>query len=120
MIGENSVAAATAVVGYNLANNTVWQSARMPRLLTGFALKGSAAAGDTKVDVLVDTTKVAEKFNTGTGFPNNDDLVPMNVVIPPNAMLNIYVTDAPATNPINVLVRLVELPMGAPAFRGRR
>lgn len=110
--GEASVAAATAVVGYDLAQATVWQSARTPRALVGFALKGSAAAGDTKVDILVDTFKIGEKFNTGTGFPNNDDVLPMRALIPPNALLHILVTDAPATNPINVLCQFVDLPMG--------
>lgn len=109
MIGENSVAAATAVVGYDLAKDTVWQSSRGARILSGFALKGSAAAGDTKVDILVDTVKVAEKFNTGTGFPNMDDVMPLGVFIPPTAVLHIYVTDAPATNPINVLLKFQEM-----------
>ena len=103
--GTNSVAAATAVVGYDLASGTVWQTAGNLRGLTGFAIKGSAAAVDTKVDVFIGMTKVGEAYNTGTGFPNNDDLIVFaDLAIPPGEPIHVYVTDAPATNPININV----------------
>ncbi len=103
-IGVNSVAAATAIVGYDLAQNTIWQQQSTPRVLKGFALKGSTAAGDTKVSMYIDTVKVGEFYNTGTAFPNIDDVFPMNNYVPPGAQLHIYVDDAPATNVLNVKV----------------
>lgn len=103
-VGQTSVAAATAVVGYDLANGTNWQNQSKHRALTGFAIKGSAAAGDTKVDLLIDTVKVGEFYNISTGFPNMDDLIPMdNLFIPAGAQVHVLVTDAPATNPINIM-----------------
>lgn len=109
-VGQNSVAAATAVIGYDLAGNTIWQQQGTGRALTGFALKGSAAANDTKVDVFIDTVKVGEFYNTNTGFPNMDDVIPMpGNYVPPHSQIHIYVTDAPATNPINLILIWAEL-----------
>ena len=103
--GQASVAAATAVVGYDLATGTIWQQSSVGRALTGFAIKGSAAAGDTKVSVYVDTVKVAEAYNINTGFPNNDDLITLDSnYVPAGAMIHIYVDDAPGTNPINLIL----------------
>lgn len=104
-VGQTSVAAATAVVGYDLATATIWQQSSVDRALTGFALKGSAAAVDTKVSLYVDTVKIGEFFNTNTGFPNQDDVVDLDDnYVPAGAMIHIYVDDAPATNPINVIL----------------
>jgi len=101
-VGQFSVAAATAVVGYDLAKDTIWQQQGKRRALTGFALKGSAAANDTKVSLFVDTVKIAEFYNNDTGFPTMDHLIPLDMnYVPPNSMIHIYVDDAPATNPIN-------------------
>ncbi len=104
-MGSASIAAATAVVGYDLAQNTNWQQQGRPRAIKALALKGSGAAGDTKVDLFVDQVKVGEFFNSGTGFPNMDDLFPMGAVgVPPHSQIHVYVTDAPVTNPINLQI----------------
>ena len=103
-IGQNSVAAATAVVGYDLAAGTIWQQQSQDRALTGFGVKGSAAAGDTKVSLYIDAVKVAELYNTSTGFPNQDDVAELDAYCPGGSQLHIYVDDAPGTNPINVIV----------------
>lgn len=103
--GVSSTAAATAVLGYDLATGTIWQQQSKNRFLTGMALKGSAAAADTKVDLFIDTVKIGEFFNTNTGYPNMDDVVPLDGnYCPPGSQIHIYVTDAPATNPIFVLL----------------
>jgi len=108
--GEFSVAAATAVVGYDLATGTIWQQQSVDRALTGFALTGSAAAGDTKVDLYVDTVKVGEYYNTVTGFPTMDHLKPVDrIFVPAGSLLHIYVTDAAATNPINGILMWEEV-----------
>jgi hypothetical protein len=102
-VGVNSVAAATAVVGYDLSSNTIWQQQSQDRFLTGIALTGSAAAGDTKVDLFVDQAKVGEFYNSKTGFPNRDDVIELQGnYVPAGAQIHIFVTDAPGTNPINV------------------
>lgn len=104
-VGQFSVAAATAVVGYDLAKDTIWQSVGYDRALTGFGLKGSAAGGDTKVRLMIDTVEIGEYFNISTGFPNNDDLIQLDdLYCPANSQIHLYVTDAPLTNPINGLL----------------
>lgn len=102
---EVTVAAATAVLEYDLlTNREEYRQAPYPRLLKGVALKGSAAAGDTAVAIKRGTTEVGRVYNSGTGFPNRDDLKAVNVPVPPNAPLKLEVVDAPATNPINALL----------------
>lgn len=100
-VGQFSVAAATAVVGYDLAQQTIWQQQMNHRVLTGFGLCGSAAGGDTKVSIYVDSVKVAEFFNVTTGFPTRDHVAPFTAVVPAGGQIHIYVDDAPGTNPIN-------------------
>ena len=104
-VGQNSVAAATAVVGYDLSTNQIWQQSSTDRAITGFALKGSAAANDTKVSLYVDTVKIGEFYNTSTGFPNMDDLIDIDdAYVPAGAQIHIYVDDAASTNPINLIL----------------
>lgn len=109
-VGEASVAAATAVLGYDMTQNTIWQQQGIARALSGIAVTGSAAAGDAKVDLFIDTFKVGEFFNTTTGFPTMDHVFPLgNNFVPPHSQLHIFVTDAPATNPLNVKLLWREL-----------
>jgi len=104
-VGQISIAAATAVLGYDLFQNTIFQQQGKNRALTGVALKGSTAAADTKVDLFIDTVKLGEFYNTGTAFPNMDDVIPLDGnFVPAGTQLHMYVTDAPATNPINAIV----------------
>ena len=97
-----SVAAAVALVGADLVVGERWKEQPNDRVLTGIGMMGSAAAGDTVVDLMVDETRVAQLTNQGIGFPNNDDMVEVSVIIPANAELSAVVTDAAATNPINL------------------
>mgnify|MGYP001608579721 CR=1 FL=1 len=105
-----SIAAATAILGYDLFTGQVWARSPVDRTLEGLALKGSAAGGDTEVEFYIDEIRVADMFNNTTGFPNNDDLLPLeSLFIPEGALLRALVRDAPATNPINVLVAIEEV-----------
>jgi len=107
-IYQPSVVAATAVVGYDLFQNTFWKTSGRRRVIRGLACKGSAAAGDTQVDILVGETTYSQLFNTSTGFPNMDDVFPAgNIPVPPGSPISAIVRDAPATNPINMLIDLV-------------
>jgi len=109
MIGQNSIAAATAVVGYDLFKDTMWQQSPIPRVLAGFAVAGSAAALDTKVSIYVGTVKVGEFYNNATGAVLiNQHMFAMDEPVPPGEQLHCYIDDAPTTNPINVAVELLE------------
>jgi len=103
-----SVAAAVAIVGADLFAGERWKEQPNDRVITGLALLGSAAAGDTVVDIMVDETRVAQLTNNDVGFPDNDDMVELGVIVPGNAELSAVVTDAAATNPINLRIDLDE------------
>lgn len=110
-VNVESVAAATAVVGHDLLTNAAQvRQSGSPRLLNSVALTGSAAAGDTKVSIRVSNVEIAHIFNTATGFPTQDaskiDLG--GAFIPAGAPLQAIVTDAPATNPINIQTDIEE------------
>jgi hypothetical protein len=102
-MGQASVTAAIAVLGYDLTTGQIWAVSSSDRNLTGFAITGSAAAGDTKVDVYVDQVKVGEFYNTTTGYPTRDHFYGLDNYVPAGSKLSIIVTDAAATNPINIV-----------------
>jgi len=101
-----SIAAATAVVGYDLLTNRPdIQNSASHRVLRAIALTGSGAAGDTVVDFKVGARTVATLYNTATGFPTADaSKFPTSYVVPAGSPLSLIVTDAPVTNALNALV----------------
>lgn len=102
-----SVPAASATVGTDLFEGEVFARRPYPRSLLGVAIAGSAAAADTEVEIMVDTVSVAVLKNSATGYPRlSDDLVPLRAAVPAGAQLRAIVRDAPATNPINVVLML--------------
>jgi len=105
---QQSVAAATAAVGYDLLSGNMLQQVGYPRVITGVGLCGSAAAGDTAIELYVDTVLVGQFYNTTTGFPTNDHIVPIEFEIPANSRIVCKVIDAASTNPINILIKTVE------------
>lgn len=108
MLGQFSVAAASAPLGVDLAANQPWQVSQRARKWIGYAMAGSAAALDTHVRLMVGTTQVGDAYNTATGAPTRDHLFRLGAYIPPGEPIHVYVDDAPATNPINGLVDLQE------------
>lgn len=102
---EGSVAAATAVVGYDLFTGKPAAIIRPGQRIRGIALKGSVAAGDSEVRFMAGTAEVGQIFNNNTGFPGRDDVIPVDYVHR-GAAARVYaiVVDAPATNPLNALV----------------
>ena len=108
-MGQVSVAAATAVLGYDLARDQVWKTSGVDRVLTGIACAGSAAAADTKFDVMIDTVKIGEVYNTATGFPTQDHYFEFDNYIPAGSGISLIVTDAASTNPINVILQWDEM-----------
>ena len=109
---EVSVPAATAVVGFDLLTDLPYvRVSGGNRILRRAAVAGSAAAGDSRVDLSVGGVPVGRLFNVGTGFPNSDrDMRSMgDAFIPAGEALAALVGDAPATNPLNLLVEVEEL-----------
>lgn len=103
MIGQVSIAAATAVVGYDLFKDQTWNVSGRNRVIRGLACAGSAAAGDTEVDLYVGNVRVTNFFNSATGFPTRDHYKPLGAVaVPAGTKISAIVRDAPATNPINI------------------
>lgn len=105
MLGQVSVAAATAVAGYDLVRDQTWRVSSKPRTLQGVMCAGSTAAGDCSFDVYIDQFYVGRIYNLSTGWPTRDHLVPLKRnYIPPGATLALIMFTAPTTNPINVIV----------------
>ncbi len=101
--GQISVAAATAVVGYDLFGDEWFQIMNEERELLGIGVAGSAAALDTLLELFVGTRKVGEYYNKATGAVLMDaHRVSLEEDVESGEMLHLYVMDAPTTNPINV------------------
>ena len=108
MLLSESIAAATAVVGYDLIEGNSLKQSDKPRSLIAAALAGSAAALDTLVDIFVGQVKVGAMYNSAVGAPNRDHLFRIGVYVPANQEIHAYVVDAPATNPINIILDFQE------------
>lgn len=106
---EVTIAAATAVLNYDLLRDEPWTVADVPRVITGFGVTGSAAAGDSGADLKVRTNAVARKYNTVTGFPTGDHIQPIRAYVPAGAKISCPVIDAPATNPLNAIFLVEDL-----------
>ena len=109
---EESVAAATAVVGYDLLSAVPWaKQSGADRVLSEGGLAGSAAALDTKVAIMVGAARIGTLFNVAVGHVNSDrDMKDFgDALIPGGEPLSLLVEDAPATNPINIVLIIEEL-----------
>ncbi len=104
-----SIAAATAVVGFDLMRDQEVSVSGGDRVITGAAIMGSAAAQDTEVHLKVGLVTVSKLLNRTTGAPNMDDVVPLEAVVPAGDRIAAVVVDAPATNPINMKLMYEEL-----------
>ena len=103
--GEVSVAAATAVVGYDLFTDVWFQIMNEDRTLTGIGIAGSAAALDTEIELFAGTEKIGNYYNKAAGAVLMDaHRVVLDFDVEEGTMLHAYVVDAPATNPINVQI----------------
>ena len=104
MLGYVSVAAAVAVVTFDLCSNQSWRLSPSRRRIVAVGLAGSAAALDTAVDVFVGNTKVGTLYNAATGAVTKDHMFRIGTPVPGGQEVHLYVTDAPATNPLNAVV----------------
>lgn len=99
-----SIAAATAVVGYDLISDADWQQQPYARRIAAIAVTGSAAAADTEIEIFIGPVRIGVMKNTNTGYPTDDDFVGCNELVPAGAKIQAKVVDAPASNPIVVLM----------------
>jgi len=106
-----SVPAATAIVGANLTDGLRWARSPANRVLQALGLAGSAAIGDSEVDVYIDEIRVGSFFNTALLFPQVDrDMQPQgDLFIPAGAEIQAIVVNAAATNPLNLTVSLEDV-----------
>lgn len=102
----NSVAAATAVLGYDLLRDVVGRQEGRQRTLKRAGINGSAAAMDAKVDLMVGSLKAGSLYIGTTGAVTKDYLFDFNTPVPANTEVSAIVVDAPATNPINIIVEV--------------
>jgi len=94
-----AVAAATAIVGYDLFTGEVWARSPVDRILTGTGLTGSAVIGDTEVEMFIDEVRVGSFFNNRLLVPTQDEVIDLeDLFIPAGAQLRSLVRDAPATS----------------------
>lgn len=70
-----------------------------PRVITRVGYSGSAAVGDAKLAIYIESTFIMEVENSRLGLaPNNDDMQDVYVPVPPNAAIRVLVITAPGTN----------------------
>lgn len=116
---ETTVAAATAVLGYDLLSGNRDSRSTVARTIVGLWCTGSAAAGDTIFDLYVDGQRKGTYRNTATGLtPDMDhDYIALETYVPPNALIEAIVTDAASTNPV---VTHLEFAKAGSTSTGRR
>jgi len=107
----SSIAAATAVLDYDLLQAKRTAQSSRNRALTGLALTGSAATLDSGVDVFIDTVFIGRFYNTRANAPPNaDDLIKVGPLAwPAGARLSAPVIDAPVTNALNLRYDWVDM-----------
>jgi len=108
-----SVAAATAVVGHDLLLSEVHRTSQRPRALRKIEYLGSAAVGDTSIDLFIGAQFIARLPNVATGLAfKNLDMFEVNALVPAGVEMRALVVDAPATNPVAVMLIMEDLPSG--------
>ena len=106
------VPVAQATNGTDLLLNSVYRRADRPRLIRNAIIAGSAAVGDTEVQIMVGTVQVARLPNTIAGSNQKIsglDPHPIGAVVPANVEIRVVVTDAPVTNAIDLLMNLDDI-----------
>jgi hypothetical protein len=107
MIGQVSVAAATAVAGYDLFQNERWNVSSKRRVLRGIAAVGSAAINDCSFDLYVESAYIGRFYNTHAGVvaPIQEDIIALGAIyVPPGSKVSAIVAVGATTNPINVIL----------------
>ena len=106
-IYEESVAAATAVLGYDMLQNATYKTSAAKRVLRAVSVTGSAAVGDCKVSFRIGQLEVVAKYNGALLFGNKDDMFPVGAVIPAGMPVSAIVVDAAASNALNIVLDII-------------
>jgi hypothetical protein len=101
---EVSIAAATAVLGFDMFQNATWKTSAINRIIRAFGLAGSAVVGDCSVSLRVGQTEVVSKFNSALLFPKREEMISVNARVPAGMPIGCIITDAPATSVLNALI----------------
>lgn len=112
-----NIPAATAVVGYDLLTGE--RDARVPfgRKLDTLIYTGSAVLGDSRIEIFVQGQSVGKYANTSLGLVATDkkDMIPLDLDVPANSLLEAKVITAATTNPV-----VLQLEFSKPDYSGRR
>lgn len=109
-----AAAASEATLQTDLLRNSVHRLAGYDRVITGVAFSGSDAAGDAAVEVYVSDVLVGTFYNfkegsTGSGGPASAyQMYPTDAYVPAGSEIRATVIDAPATNPVLLVMELDE------------
>ncbi len=105
MIGQVSVPAATAIIGYDLFRDQTWRVSSKARRLKAVWVAGSTAAGDCSFDLFIDQYHVGRFHNLAVGWPTKDHAIPLKGnYVPPGATIAAITSIQPTANPINVVL----------------
>jgi len=107
MINNATVAQATAVVGYDIVQGVKWRRENYNRRAVGVGLAGSAVVGDCNAEMFVNGLKVGEFRNLVLGWPSKDYILPCNIPVPRDSLIEMKMTIQPTTNPINLIAIFV-------------
>ncbi len=104
------VAAATAVLGYDMFTSEPWARSPTHRTLNEIGVAGSAVIGDSEVDLYVDEIRIGNFFNTALLLPGFDQMIALGrLFVPAGALLRALVRDAPATSILYIRVDLAQV-----------
>lgn len=111
---EDTATAAVAIAGANLFGGKYYQTSGSFRRVKALGLTGSAAAGDTNVELLYGTVKVGEFRNSTLGAnitPKKDDMKIVNSdwVCDPGEPINFIVKTGASVNALFWAVDIQEL-----------
>ncbi|MBA7662952.1 hypothetical protein ES703_70985 [subsurface metagenome] len=105
MIGQVSVPAATALIGYDLFRDQTWRVSSKTRKLRGLGMCGSTAPGDFSADLFVDQYHVGRFYNLAVGWPTNDHVIPLKGnLVPPGATIALICSQDATANPVNIIL----------------
>ena len=103
--------AAEAVVGRDILADQPFARSPKNRALTGIAYTGSAAIGDTGIEIFIDEVRVGKFYNSALLTPQvNRDLQPLGALaVPAGAQIRAVVFDAANSSAVYVMVVVADL-----------
>lgn len=104
MLLTNREASAGSAVGTNITSSARWYVDGRPRHIKRLALTGSAAAGDAAIDLFLGNLYVGTYYNTSTGTAPVEakDFVGVGYVVAPGEPISAIISDAGATNVLQI------------------